>query len=140
MTAAELLAEARTAGVTLRLVDGKPVIKWPAVRPEALIASLKLHRDAILELLKAEALEDEQVAIEERAAVLEYDEGLPRPLAEQMDMDEVRSELKKWQEAGLAGTPRSDADKQRVASLWRRVDDDCRASTGYRGKTREPRS
>jgi hypothetical protein len=43
-----------------------------------------------------------------------------------LTIEEVRSELRIWQERGLQGTPRSDAERDRVSQLWKAVDDECR--------------
>jgi hypothetical protein len=41
-------------------------------------------------------------------------------------MDEVRTELRQHHHAGLAGKPRSERISQRIAALWRRVDEDAK--------------
>jgi hypothetical protein len=54
----------------------------------------------------------------------------PNPLPldiRELSLDAVRDELRMWQRKGLAGIPRSDAERDRVAMLWARVDRVCRS-------------
>jgi hypothetical protein len=43
-----------------------------------------------------------------------------------LSIEDVRAELRVWQARGLAGIARTDAERNRVATLWRRIDDECR--------------
>jgi hypothetical protein len=43
-----------------------------------------------------------------------------------MTIQQIRSELRKWQALALAGVARTDAERDRVARLWQAVDDECR--------------
>ena len=89
MDAGELLMEAHTLGCALStdggalvIPDGLPVaLDREAVRLRGILATL-------LSLMVAELChgmtDDEREAFEERAAVLEYDAGVPRDLAERV--------------------------------------------------------
>jgi hypothetical protein len=54
---------------------------------------------------------------------------MPNPLPldiREMSLDAVRDELRIWQRKGLAGIPRADAEADRIAMLWARIDRVCR--------------
>ena len=51
--------------------------------------------------------------------------SLPLDIRE-MSLDTVRDELRMWQRKGLAAIPRTDAEADRVAVLWARIDRACR--------------
>ena len=54
---------------------------------------------------------------------------MPNPLPldiREISLDAVRDELREWQHKGLAGIPRTDAEADRVAMLWARIDRACR--------------
>jgi hypothetical protein len=42
-----------------------------------------------------------------------------------LTIEEVRRELRIWQERGLQGIPRYDAERDRVSQLWHAVDAEC---------------
>ena len=51
--------------------------------------------------------------------------ALPSPLPldiRELSLDAVRDELRMWQRKGLAAIPRTDAEADRVAMLWARID------------------
>ena len=62
--------------------------------------------------------------------------AIPNPLPldiRELSLDAVRDELCMWQRKGLARIPRTDAEADRVAMLWARID---RASRGEQRKAR----
>jgi len=86
MSAADALAAARTAGLDLR-VDGQDlVLNAPAQPPQAILDLLAQHKAGVIEILRAQDEDwpaDEWPAFyDERAAIAEFDGGLPRPEAE----------------------------------------------------------
>ncbi len=75
-----ILAGARSDGLTV-WPDGDLIrVRGPAPIRARWVEALKAHKSAILILLWAEVLREH---FEERAAILEYDGGLPRPEAEE---------------------------------------------------------
>ncbi len=94
MTAQRLLEALHGAGVELRLDGGRLRYRAPpgALTPDLRAAAAE-HRDMLVELLTAEARgglpawtaawpEPWATELEERAAIMEFDGGLPRPVAE----------------------------------------------------------
>jgi hypothetical protein len=63
----------------VKLDGDKLLMKSEGKAPEDLIAALRAHRDEIKAWLEAE---ESREAIDERAAIIEYDGGVPRSLAE----------------------------------------------------------
>ena len=56
--------------------------------------------------------------------------ALPNPLPldiREISLDAVRDELRTWQRKGLAGITRTEAEADRIAMLWERIDRACRA-------------
>jgi hypothetical protein len=87
--ARELIALVRTAGGSFRVLDGRVRVEAPTPLSSELIDSLRAGKDEVLALLVlgrsgSSILADTAMAdeIEERAAHLEYDAGLPRSWAE----------------------------------------------------------
>jgi hypothetical protein len=86
MSAFEVLAAARSVGIDIGTDGGDLVLEAPAPPAAELLAQLRRHKTAILELLQPRAdgwsAEDWQVFFDERAAIAEFDGGLPRRQAE----------------------------------------------------------
>lgn len=79
MRAADILAAAKAAGITLT-AEGDGIRATPrAALTDTLRAGIRENREAILA-----ALRTDPEAIEERAAILEFDGGLTRELAERL--------------------------------------------------------
>ncbi|MGJ4961578.1 hypothetical protein [Bradyrhizobium sp. HKCCYLRH3061] len=53
-----------------------------------------------------------------------------------VDIEAVRIELRQWQMDGLAGRHRTEAQRDRVAALWRQIDEDHRRSMKREGGDR----
>ena len=54
---------------------------------------------------------------------------MPNPLSldiREISLDAVRDELRTWQRKGLAGITRTEAEADRIAMLWERIDRACR--------------
>ena len=86
MNAARVLKTARAAGINLRL-DGEDLVLEAAAPPApAVLDLLSRHKSGIVVLLRPGrdgwSAEDWQVFFDERAGILEFDGGLPRPEAE----------------------------------------------------------
>ena len=82
MSGAALLARAADVGLSLRLEGDR--VRWRAARPPppALLAELRANRDAIAVTLAAEEVKRRRDALEERAAIMEFDGGMARRDAE----------------------------------------------------------
>ena len=86
MTAAHALRSARAVGIRVRL-DGEDLeLEAPAQPPQEVLDLLLLHKADILTLLHPAndgwSPEDWRVFFDERAAILEFDSGLPRAESE----------------------------------------------------------
>jgi hypothetical protein len=81
MGAAELLEHVRAAGFTLDLADGKLLVAPASMLTDELRAALRFSKTEVLALLAAEHDADAE-AFEERAAIMEFEGGLPRAEAE----------------------------------------------------------
>ena len=86
MSAAEVLQVAKAAGVRVN-VDGEDlVLQAPAEPPPTVIEALTRHKADIVTLLRfipdEWSAEDWQAFYVERAGILEFDSGIPRPEAE----------------------------------------------------------
>jgi TubC N-terminal docking domain len=80
MNADLLKRELETRGMRLSVDRGKLAVDFPkGVLDEATRRLIQDHKKALLETLHADDLREH---FEERAAILEYDAGLPRPEAE----------------------------------------------------------
>jgi hypothetical protein len=86
MSALEALVAARHAGIDIGTEGGDLVMGAPAPPRAELLEQLRQHKTAIGELLRPRADgwsgEDWQAFFNERAAIAEFDGGLPRPQAE----------------------------------------------------------
>jgi hypothetical protein len=85
MKAALLLAEARRVGACFAANGGRLVVEAPAPLPDDLVAALREHKRELLALLMVASEPDHDRVTEcwqERAAIVEYDGGLPRDEAE----------------------------------------------------------
>jgi hypothetical protein len=85
--AGHIISACFEAGVTLSVsAAGRLAFSGERQVVEALLPSLRAHKTEILAALRAESIRDAQDDLAEyateRAAVLEYDEGLPRTEAE----------------------------------------------------------
>ena len=81
MCAADLLKDVRAAGFTLDLADGKLLVAPASMLTDELRTALRANKTEVLALLAAEH-DAEAEAFEERAAIMEFDGGLPRTEAE----------------------------------------------------------
>ena len=86
MSAALALKSAHAVGIRVR-IDGEDLeLEAPAQPPQAVLDLLSLHKADILRLLRPAndgwSPEDWRVLFDERAAILEFDGGLPRAEAE----------------------------------------------------------
>lgn len=91
MTASDLLRSLSADGFIMRIVDGGRLSVTPAARlTDQLRLLIRQHRDALVDLLSsrtpppltAAERQDITEAVAERAAIMEFDGGLPRPMAE----------------------------------------------------------
>ena len=86
ISAAVALAAAQAAGVTLRVSSGKLRLEWFNKPPAELIDLIKENKPGIIELLLPVATvataSDPDQDFEERAAIAEHEDGLPREIAE----------------------------------------------------------
>jgi hypothetical protein len=86
MSPCEALAAARSVGIDVGTDGGDLVLEAPAPPPAELLERLRRHKTAIVELLRPRAdgwsAEDWQAFFGERAAIAEFDGGLPRHQAE----------------------------------------------------------
>ncbi len=86
MTAAEALKAARAVGVELALDGDDLVLEAASAPPAAVLDALSRHKAEIVSLLRPGrdgwSAEDWQVFFDERAGIVEFDGGLPRPEAE----------------------------------------------------------
>ena len=99
-----LLAEARAAGLTVRADGERLRIRGPR-RAEPIAQRLLAHKAAVVAALTAppaaygirvEDLDmDWRVEWEERAAIMEYDGGLPRERAEALALAEIVREMER---------------------------------------------
>jgi hypothetical protein len=81
MGAVDLLEHVRAAGFTLDLADGKLLLTPASMLSDELRTALRASKTEVLALLAAEREADAE-AFEERAAIMEFDGGLPRADAE----------------------------------------------------------
>ncbi len=99
-----LLEEARAAGLTVRADGERLRIRGPR-RAEPMAQRLIAHKAAVLAALIAPPADPEirvedldmnwRVEWEERAAVMEYDGGLPRERAEALALTEIVREMER---------------------------------------------
>lgn len=86
MSAAEALKAARAAGIQLGIDCDDLMLEASAPPPPAVIDLLSRHKAGIVALLRPTedgwSAEDWQVFFDERAGIVEFDGGLPRPEAE----------------------------------------------------------
>jgi len=93
LPAVAALSSARTADIDLEVVGEELAIHAPFGAPLAVIDALRAHRAEIIQMLTPGAggrtPEDWFTDWEERAAILEHDQSLPRPEAEALAFDIV---------------------------------------------------
>jgi hypothetical protein len=86
MSALQVVAAARNAGIDIATDGGDLVLEALAPPPDDLLEALRRHKTAIVELLQPRAdgwsAEDWQAFFNERAAIAEFDGGLSRNTAE----------------------------------------------------------
>lgn len=86
MSAAEILREARSAGINLRVEGDDLALHAQAPPPDDLLQRLARYKREIVALLRPGrdgwSAEDWQVYFDERAGIAEFDGGLPRREAE----------------------------------------------------------
>lgn len=81
MGVADLLQHLRAAGFTLDVANGKLLVKPASMLTDDLRVTLTASKPEVLALLAAEREADKE-AFDERAAIMEFDGGLPRADAE----------------------------------------------------------
>jgi hypothetical protein len=86
MSAAEALKAARAAGVSVGIDGDDLALEASTPPPWAVLDALSRHKSDIVALLRPEnerwSAEDWQAFFDERAGIIEFDGGLPRPQAE----------------------------------------------------------
>jgi hypothetical protein len=86
MSAAKAIMEARTAGIQLDVEGGDLVLEADAAPPSAVVELLAYHKASVVALLRKGddgwSGEDWRALFDERAAMAEFDGGLPRASAE----------------------------------------------------------
>jgi hypothetical protein len=96
MSAFEVLRAARAAGIELAVDGGALILEAPAPPAAELLERLRRHKTAIVELLQPRAdgwsAEDWLAFFNERAAIAEFDGGLPRRRAEAQAFSECVAE------------------------------------------------
>src|SRR5262245_65192722 len=95
-----LLEQARSAGLTVIVQGDKLVIRGPR-RAGPLAEQLLAHKGEVLDALTAEAVTpadlpaDWHSAWDERAAIREYDGGLPRERAEALALADILRQMRR---------------------------------------------
>src|SRR5215831_16063267 len=96
MSALQVVAAARNAGIDIATDGGDLVLEARAPPTAELLERLRQHKTAIVELLRPRAdgwsAEDWQAYFNERAAIAEFDGGLPRLEAEAQSFSECVAE------------------------------------------------
>lgn len=86
MSPLDTLRALRQLGVAVELDGDRLSLRASVAAPDHLLSEARRQRDAIAALLRPDhhgwTEEDRLTAIEERAAILEYDQGLPRAEAD----------------------------------------------------------
>jgi hypothetical protein len=86
MSAAQALSAARAAGIHLEVEGDDLLLEAPAPPPTAVLDALSRHKAEIVRILRPVkdgwSAEDWRLFFEERAAIAEFDGGLPRKNAE----------------------------------------------------------
>lgn len=86
MSAAQVLREARAVGIHLAVEGEDLLLEASAPPPSAVLEALSRHKNEILAMLRRGhnrwSTEDWRLFFEERAAIAEFDGGLPRNKAE----------------------------------------------------------
>lgn len=104
MSPAELLAAAASAGLALRVESGTLRVRGPQAAVAEWAPMLKAHKPALIALLQppaeqalpappslsADVLADVREAVAERAGIMEFDAGIPRPEAEALAAGAMR--------------------------------------------------
>jgi len=93
---ADVLSAARVAGIELRSDNGDLLLEALVRPPVDLLERLRRHKTAIVELLQPGesgwSAEDWQAYFNERAAIVEFDGGLPRRQAEAQALSDCVTE------------------------------------------------
>src|SRR5262249_34737413 len=95
-----LLAQARSAGLTVRVRGDKLVIRGPR-RAGPLAEQLLARKAEVIDALAVESLApadlppDWHFVWDERAAIMEYDGGLPRERAEALALADVLRQMRR---------------------------------------------
>jgi hypothetical protein len=94
MSAAEALKSARAAGIDLGMDGDNLVLEASAPPPASILDLLSRHKAGIVALLRSVAAAPEtdenwQARFDERAGILEFDEGLSRPEAEALAIAQI---------------------------------------------------
>jgi hypothetical protein len=82
MAAAELLAECSRFGLTVQREGNKIALEAPAPPPPELLDRLRAAKPALLALLSDTAPGPDEIDFAERAAIIEFDGGIPREWAD----------------------------------------------------------
>jgi hypothetical protein len=87
-----LLAAAEEAGLTVSTDGDRLVVRGPR-RAEALARELIANKSRVLPYLGTYLPADWHVCWDERAAIMEYDGGLPREIAEHLALLEIVEQM-----------------------------------------------
>lgn len=126
MDSLELLQQARLAGLTVITAGDKLVVRGPR-RLAPLAEKLLANKAQVLEALWLTSLSPDDLPIEwritwdERAAIMEYDGGLPRERAEALALAYVIDQMKRVDIKRVDETHKN-AEKKRVSSTVDNVD------------------
>ena len=101
MSPAAILETAHGAGIRVRVDGGDLVLEAPAPPPPAVLDLLTSHKAALLIHLRSVA---DREAFEERAAILEFDGGLPREQAEAEARRLIEGSSEKGEVGGMTST------------------------------------
>src|SRR3989344_9161898 len=90
MTPAVLIQQVQAAGGTIHATGGRLRLSAPRPLPSVLVEGLRTHKAEVLAYLSDDHAENIREHLEERAAIQEYDGGLPRERAEEQARSALR--------------------------------------------------
>ena len=82
MTPAVLIQQVQAAGGSIHATGGRIKLSAPRPLPSVLVETIKVHKAEVLAYLGDDLAENIREHFEERAAIQEYNGGLPRERAE----------------------------------------------------------
>ena len=106
--AVDLLRQVEAAGGSVEARGEKLTLRAPQPLPDLLMDSLRQHKSEVLSFVRTKEA-DWLTEFEERAAILEYEQGLPRSDAEERAYETL---LVRW----LNSNPPERADRDRCAA------------------------